>query len=353
MKRLILATALVATTLSAVISWNANAAEQQLEANEVANEQMVSYFEQGVIGKNVWVVDSRPAGKFIAGHIPGAMSLPLDMLKKDTASAEKLGIPKTGKVIFYCAGRECTLSVDSAEIFRKMGYADAWVYRNGVPGWNQKAQPLLAEEAFVKKGNLVLIDTAPGADSIVTDSNKLVQLSISDLKGDKGQTALGTLSKNAPIVVIGRGDMNAINATLEELRERDFRRLAYFPLSAWKGSLAMAPALSTVTWAPIYAPGQVAPKAFEEAVAAGKFILDVRPVADFARGHFKGAVSLPIEEMEKDYARIPKDVPVFVNCASGAKSQKTFDILGRKGYANVSYLDAEIACKGEICTIKE
>jgi len=48
---------------------------------------------------------------------------------------------------------------------------------------------------------------------------------------------------------------------------RFFRRLAYFPLSAWKGALAMAPALTTVTWAPIYGPGQAAPKAFEEAVA--------------------------------------------------------------------------------------
>lgn len=353
MKRMILAAALVATALSTSMAWAATAPEQKMEADEVANEQMVSYFETGMIGKSVWLVDSRPAGKFIAGHIPGAMSLPLDALKKDAASADKLGIPKTGKVIFYCAGRECTLSVDSAAIFRKMGYMDAWVYRNGVPGWNQKAQPLLAEEAFVKKGNLVLIDTAPAKDSIVTASNKLVQLSLNDLKGDKGQTALGTLSKNAPLVVIDRGDMAAVNAALEELRERDFRRLAYFPLSAWTGTLAPAPALTAVSWAPVYGPGQVAPKAFEEAVAAGKFILDVRPQADFARGHFKGAVNLPIEEMEKDFAKIPKDVPVFVNCASGAKSQKTFDILGRKGYANVSYLDAEIACKGELCTIKE
>lgn len=353
MKRLILAAALVATVISSAIAWNANAAEQQLEAYEVANEQMVSYFETGMIGKSVWLVDSRPVGKFMAGHIPGAMSLPLDVLKKDATSAEKLGIPKTGKVIFYCAGRECTLSVDSAEIFRKMGYADAWVYRNGVPGWSQKAQPLLAEEGFVKEGNLVLIDTAPAKDSIVTASNKLVQLSISDLKGDKGQAALGTLSKNAPMVVIDRGDMTAVNAALEELRERDFRRLAYFPLSAWTGVLATAPALTAVGWAPVYGPGQVAPKAFEDAVTAGKFILDVRPAADYAGGHFKGAVNLPIEEMEKNYGKIPKNVPVFVNCASGAKSQKAFDILGRKGYVNVSYLDAEIACKGEICTIKE
>ncbi|NDP37911.1 MAG: hypothetical protein GZ093_04065 [Rhodoferax sp.] len=353
MKPMILAAALVATALSTSMAWAATASEQKMEVDEVANEQMVSYYEGGLIGKSVWLVDSRPVGKFIGGHIPGAVSLPLDMLKKDTASAEKLGIPKTGKVIFYCAGRECTLSVDSAAIFRKMGYADAWVYRNGVPGWSQKAQPLLAEEALLKKGNVVLIDTAPGKDSIVTTSNQLVQLSLSDLQGDKGEMALGALSKNAPLVVIDRGDIAAVNAALENLRERDFRRLAYLPLSAWKGALAPAPALTALSWAPVYGPGQIAPKAFEEAVAAGKFILDVRPAADFARGHFKGAVNLPIEEMEKDYAKIPKDVPVFVSCASGAKSQKTFDILGRKGYANVSYLDAEIACKGELCTIKE
>lgn len=353
MKRLILAAALVATVLSSAIGWNANAAEQQLEANEVANEQMVSYFETGMIGKSVWLVDSRPVGKFMAGHIPGAMSLPLDILKKDAASGEKLGIPKTGKVIFYCAGRECTLSIDSAEIYRKMGYADVWVYRNGIPGWNQKAQPLLAEAPFLKKGNLILIDTSPGNDTIVSATNKTVQLSFIDLNGAKGKDALGALSKNAPLVVIGRGDMEAVNAALEELRELDFRRLAYFPLNDWKDTLASAPAPTTVTWAPIYAPGQVAPKAFEEAVTTGKFILDVRPVADYARGHFIGAVNLPIEDMEKDFAKIPKDVPVFVNCASGAKSQKTFDILGRKGYTNVSYLDAEVSCKAEACIIKE
>ncbi|MBA3057742.1 MAG: hypothetical protein KJ614_17180 [Gammaproteobacteria bacterium] len=352
MKRLILAAALVATVFSSVVGANAYAAEQ-LEADEVANEQVVSYYETGKIGTSVWLVDSRPAGKFSAGHIPGALSLPLDVLKKDPASVDKLGIPKTGKVIFYCAGRECMLSVDSAVIFKKMGYADSWVYRNGVPGWNQKAQPLLAEEAFVKKGNLVLIDTAPAKPSIVTASNQLVQLPLSDLQGDKGDMALGKLSKNAPLVVIDRGDMAAVNAVLENLRERDFRRLAYFPLSAWTGTLAAAPALTALSWAPVYGPGQISPKAFEEAVAAGKFLLDVRPAADFARGHFKGAVNLPVEELEKDFAKIPKDVPVFVSCASGAKSQKTFDILGRKGYANVSYLDAEISCKGELCTIKE
>ena len=355
MKHLVLATALAVAFLSpfAAFTSNAAAAEQQLEAGEVGNEQMVTYYEKGMIGKNVWVIDSRPVGKYVAGHIPGAIGLPLDVLKQDPAGVDKLGIPKSGKVIFYCAGRECTLSIDSAEIFKKLGYADSWVYRNGVPGWNQKMQPLRAEEQFVKKGNVILIDTAPGKETIVTASNKTLQISLNDLKGEKGKALFGPLSKNAPLVVVGRGDMEAINAVLEELRELDFRRLAYLPIDAWKDKLAAAPALTALTWAPVYGPGQVSPKAFESAVASGQYILDVRPVADFARGHFKGAVNIPIEDLEKEFAKVPREKPVFVNCATGAKSQKTFDILGRKGYTNIAYLDAEISCKGEACTIKE
>ena len=319
MNRMIAASALLATALVGPWASQAQAAQPAPEADEIANEQMVSFYEQGAIGKQVWVVDSRPTPKYISGHIPGASNLPLDVLKKDFAN----------------------------------GYADAWVYRNGVPGWNQKAQPLQAEAALLQKGNLILLDTAAGQPTIVTPNNQTLQMSLEALQAEQGQKLLAGLSRNAPLVVLDRGDMNAVNAALEALRDLDFRRIAYFPLGAWKAPLAAAPALTTVSWAPVYAPGQVSPKAFEEAVASGKFILDVRPAADFARGHFKGAVNLPIEDMERDYAQLPKDVPIFVNCATGAKSQKTFDILGRKGYANVAYLDAEIACKGETCSIKE
>jgi len=339
--------------LSGALAFSALAADVKVEAREVANDQMVSYYAQDAIGKTVWVIDSRPAGKFSAGHIPGAVNLPLDVLKKDPASVEKLGIPKNATTVFYCAGRECTLSPDSAAIFRKMGYTDVWVFRNGVPGWNQKAQPLLATDAFIKKGNLILLDTAPGQPTLVSGNNQTVQLSIDDLQSAKAQEVLGKLSKNAPIVVLERSDMATVVDAMDLLREQDFRRLAYFPLAKWQGSLAAAPAASALTWAPVYAKGQVSPKEFQAAVDAGKFILDVRPAADFARGHFKGAVSLPIESMEKDFAKVPKDVPVFVNCATGAKSTKTYDILGRKGYTNVSYLDAEVSCKGEQCRIKE
>jgi len=68
----------------------------------------------------------------------------------------------------------------------------------------------------------------------------------------------------------------------------------------------------------------VSPKAFEEAVASGKFILDVRPAQDFARGHFKGAANIPIEEMEVRFAQVPKDVPRF--CELRHRGQEPEDL---------------------------
>ncbi|GAB4212077.1 MAG: hypothetical protein Fur007_03660 [Rhodoferax sp.] len=323
--------------------------------DEVTNDQMVQLIEQGDLGHVAWVIDSRPAGKYISGHIPGALSLPLDVLKKDWAAAEKLAIPKDGKTVFYCAGRECTLSPDSAKIFKDHGYTNAWVFRNGVPGWSQKQQPLQAEPAFLKKGNVIVLDTAVGQPTLVAAGNQTVQLSLADLQGERGKAILAELSRNAPLVVLERAkDRSATNNTLDALRDLDFRRIAFMPLQAWTEPLAQAPQLSgPLHWAPVYAMGQVSPQDFEAAVKSGQYILDVRPAADHARGHYAQSVSLPIEDMERDFARVPKDVTVYVHCATGAKSQKTYDILGRKGYTNVRYLDAEVNCKGATCTIKE
>lgn len=330
------------------------AAAAATEAAEVSNEQMVTWYEGGRLGRDIWLFDSRPAGKYIAGHIPGAINLPLDVLKKDPAAViSKYAIPNNSTVVFYCAGRECTLSVDSADIFRKAGYANAVVYRNGVPGWNQKLQPLMATEAFIKKGNVILVDTAPGQATVVASGVQTLQLGVKELGAETGKALLAELSRNAPLVVIGRGDAEAVNAALEELRDQDFRRLAYLPLTAWTTPLAPAPALAKASWVPVYGPGQISPKDFERAVAVGEFILDIRPPADFARGHFRNAVNIPIEEFEKYAERIPRDRTVYLHCTSGAKSQKAFDILSRKGYTNLKYLDAEVACKGEVCTIKE
>jgi rhodanese-related sulfurtransferase/DNA-binding transcriptional ArsR family regulator len=64
----------------------------------------------------VTVLDVRPAEEYDAGHIPGAISIPLDKL------AERLAeLPKRGQVVAYCRGAYCVLAHDAVRLLRANG----------------------------------------------------------------------------------------------------------------------------------------------------------------------------------------------------------------------------------------
>ena len=65
----------------------------------------------------VTVLDVRPREEYAAGHLPGAISVPLDDLRKRLR-----GIPKDREIVAYCRGPHCVLSVEAVELLRKRGY---------------------------------------------------------------------------------------------------------------------------------------------------------------------------------------------------------------------------------------
>lgn len=86
---------------------------------------------------DVTVVDVRPAEEFQAGHIPGALSVPLPELKR-----RQREIPKDREVIAYCRGRYCVYSLEAVTLLRKHGYR-ARRAEEGLPDW--KAAGLAVE----------------------------------------------------------------------------------------------------------------------------------------------------------------------------------------------------------------
>jgi rhodanese-related sulfurtransferase len=77
----------------------------------------------------VTVIDVRPRDEFEAGHIPGALSLPVPELRK------RLGeIPKSREVIAYCRGPYCVYSLEAVTFLRKQGYR-ARRAGQGLPEW--------------------------------------------------------------------------------------------------------------------------------------------------------------------------------------------------------------------------
>jgi rhodanese-related sulfurtransferase/DNA-binding transcriptional ArsR family regulator len=85
----------------------------------------------------VVVVDVRPAEEFEAGHIPGALSIPLEHLEA------RLGELDPGaETVAYCRGPLCLLAPQAVAILRSKGYR-ARCLEDGMPEWRQARLPVV------------------------------------------------------------------------------------------------------------------------------------------------------------------------------------------------------------------
>jgi rhodanese-related sulfurtransferase len=76
---------------------------------------------------------------------------------------------------------------------------------------------------------------------------------------------------------------------------------------------------------------------------AAVMLVDVRDVREFAAGTIKGAVNIPMNELEKKLASLPKDKPVVFVCGTGARSGEAYDTAKMlAGDVQASFIDAEV-----------
>lgn len=73
-------------------------------------------------------------------------------------------------------------------------------------------------------------------------------------------------------------------------------------------------------------------------------VIDVRPAADFAKGHIIDAVNIPMNGFKNQLAALAKykDKPVIVNCRSGGQSQAACLVLRKAGFPEVYNLKGGI-----------
>ncbi|MGD2118413.1 MAG: rhodanese-like domain-containing protein [Chromatiales bacterium] len=73
-------------------------------------------------------------------------------------------------------------------------------------------------------------------------------------------------------------------------------------------------------------------------------VLDVRPNADFAKGHIINAVNIPAQSVTKQLQQLDKykNRPIIVSCRSGAQSAAICRQLGKEGFENVHNLKGGI-----------
>jgi rhodanese-related sulfurtransferase/biotin operon repressor len=84
----------------------------------------------------VTLLDVRPAEEYAAGHLPGALNVPLDRLEKYLSK-----LPKRKEVVAYCRGPYCLMSFEAVAKLRKRGFK-AKRLENGYPEWRAAGLPV-------------------------------------------------------------------------------------------------------------------------------------------------------------------------------------------------------------------
>jgi len=103
-------------------------------AEPVSREELLRRAEAG----EALVIDVRPAEEFAAGHIPGAVSIPLGELP---ARLDEL--PAHGQIVAYCRGAYCVLARDAVRLLRDTG-RQARPLREGMLEWRLDGLPVEA-----------------------------------------------------------------------------------------------------------------------------------------------------------------------------------------------------------------
>jgi rhodanese-related sulfurtransferase len=84
----------------------------------------------------VTVLDVRPPEEYAAGHLPGAINIPIHELEKRLRE-----LPKRQEVVAYCRGPYCLMSYDAVSLLRKKGIK-ARRLEAGLPEWRFAGLPV-------------------------------------------------------------------------------------------------------------------------------------------------------------------------------------------------------------------
>ncbi len=329
------------------------------------------------------VIDVREAGEYEAGHIPGAVNVPLRTL---TQNLDK--IPSDMPVFVYCAsGHRAGMALSS---LRSLGYDNAKAFSPGWKGWSGAGEevsmeavagesyevPVIDEatfeavdgfvsnipEGWLAIGDAETLDDAIAAGAVLVDVREMSEYADGAIPnalsipirtiGDN----LSEIPMDAPVVVYCASGFRAALSTAA-LQIMGYTNVRSFPPSyaGWEaanGESGDVPAevaaavdsdFDVVAVVSEYLAG--IPEGYMNVGKIDDFkaaientspvIIDVREGSEYEAGHIPGAINVPLRTLTENLDKIPSDMPVFVYCASGHRAGMALSSLRVLGYDNV------------------
>ena len=96
------------------------------ELEPVTREELARRLQDG---DDLVVLDVRPAAEYAAGHLPGAVSIPVAELRRRLAE-----LPADREIVAYCRGPYCAFAHEAVAVLREAG-VPARRLEDGLPEW--------------------------------------------------------------------------------------------------------------------------------------------------------------------------------------------------------------------------
>ncbi len=84
----------------------------------------------------VTVIDVRPVDEYLACHIAGALSIPIDEIERRLAE-----LPTEHEIVAYCRGPYCVFALQAVAALRNSGYRVRRL-EDGMPDWATRGLPV-------------------------------------------------------------------------------------------------------------------------------------------------------------------------------------------------------------------
>jgi rhodanese-related sulfurtransferase len=350
-KRLTMAILTGLVILSGAFTATAQDAKEPWMFDQIVEADFVISKISVPMADNVMVIDARPYKvKYTKGHIPGAISIPQSEFDKKVNLLPK---DKDTLLIYYCGGVKCKLSHKSAKKAKALGYTNVKVFAKGFPEWKKQ------------KGAYAAITAERVALQIAANNTLIVDARPQITKYDKGHvpTAInipfsqfdklkGKLPRDlsTPIIFYCGGlKCRLSHKSAAKAIVMGYTNVVVFEKGypAWKKQFGTANAGVAVKAGEIE--GSIDLKRFKKIMTDSPetvTLVDVRDADEFAKGHFKTAVNMPVEDLEPKIAGLSSAKPIVFVCSTGARSGEAYYMVKDVRPAlETYYVEAEIDYK--------
>ncbi len=111
-----------------------NTAAKLSDAQEISRNEL----RRRLRDSSLTIIDVLPAESYAAAHIPGALSMPVELV---ASRARELLPDRDAEIVVYCGNLTCDRSEHAQQQLQELGYTNVRDYRAGIADWVDSGEP--------------------------------------------------------------------------------------------------------------------------------------------------------------------------------------------------------------------